>query len=135
MAFVNSVLQQARISGQQIFVAKLDILRMFASVSYDFLFETLLHFQVPLPWAQTYMRQVKGNALEISTLTKEVIHIFMTQGVIEGSPISIVAIYLILTRLLSQLRQHPLYSSSIAALEADSIQRGILLHPSGWFDD
>ena len=135
MAFVNSVLSKAHAWGQQLFVAKLDIQRMFASVNYNFLFECLLFFGIPFPWAQAFMHQVKGNVLELSTLTREQVHIFMQQGVLEGSPTSIIAVAVILTRLLQQLKSHPMYSSSAASLESDSIQPGVTLHPLGWLDD
>ena len=134
VAYLNTVLTQTRIWGPPLYFAKIDLSCMFASTCYDFLCETSFFFGVPLPWAQVFMRQVKGNALELTTVRREHIRILMYQGLVEGAPTSVIAVALILSRLLTAVRQSQQFSS-IAELEADTIQQGIPLPHLGWLDD
>lgn len=134
MAYVNAVLTQARIWGQPLYIGKLDIARMLASTEYDFLHSTLLYFGIPPSWAHVFMHQVRGNALDLSAVRMEHIRIFMHQGLIEGSPTSVLAVALLFSRLLADFREQQQYTH-VAALEGDSVQEGISSPLLGWLDD
>ena len=59
----------------------------------------------------------------------------MYQGLLEGSPISIIAIALLLSRVISQALQNLIFRAKFAKLEADDLQEGHTFEPMGWIDD
>ena len=121
--------------GQQLFICKLDTERMFATVSYEYLHSTLVMSGVPHAWCNVFMSEVKGKALHLQTVRRVLIIIFMHQGLIEGSPISIVAIAIMLTRVITNVCATRDFASHAAQREADRIQRGVPLPPNGWLDE
>ena len=105
-------------------VAKIDIQRMFASVTYD-----------SLIWRNLFLRQVVRNKLDLVTIRREDVEIFLYKGVLEGAATSIVAIALLLSLLIEDIENDPRYHALVPKLEADALQPSVPLCPHGWLDD
>ena len=82
-----------------------------------------------------YLYQLLGNTLVLKTVRGDTVHICMQQGLLEGSPISVLAVGLLLTRFLQQLRGAEAYKLVTAALEGDQYQQPIPLCEKCWIDD
>ena len=86
-------------------VSKIDIRHMFASVPHVAVARTLEHFDVPVFWRNLLMHQIVANRFLLKTVRVEVIEIELRRGLIEGSPISVIIIGLVLTFFLVAIKE------------------------------
>ena len=116
IAYVNSAVQHARVWSQSLVVAKLDVRRMLASVSYFALHDTLVYFNIPVEWIRVIFNQVTCVRFELHALNSKVVYGDLYNGLVEGSPLSMLLIGLTLTRCLRQLEETPGYKDLQVAL-------------------
>ena len=135
IARVNAMLGQARTWGQPLLLLKIDIARMFATIDHQHLADSLRYWNVPEPWINIFMKQVVKVSLQVQTLKRDSVTIDVECGVMEGAPISTVAIALSVTRWIKELKAHPNFGSACASLEGDSVQESLQIYPCGWVDD
>ena len=90
---------------------------------------------VPIAWIILIMSQLTKNRFELHTLNTRVIYIDSDRGSVEGSPISVILIALVLSYLMALLDKHPVHNHLHAALEGDACQARRQLVDLGWIDD
>ena len=73
---------------------------MFAAVTFEQMHATLVYFGVPECWGNIFMHQLLGNTLVLKTVRGDTVYISMQRGLLEGSPISVLAVGLLLTHFL-----------------------------------
>ena len=130
VAYVNTALAHAHLWQFALVTAQVDFARMFASVEYAQLSNTLMYFGVPVEWRSVILAQVAYNAFSITT-----IRVDLYKGLVEGSPISVLLVGLLLTHFLILLRASPTYKLYQVVLPGDDFQPPLELREIGWIDD
>ena len=108
---------------------------MFANVKYATLHDTLGFYDVPDEFCNIIMAQVAGNAFDICTIKGEHFVIDLRKGIVEGSPISVLLVGLLLSRFLLLLRSAPSFSDTVVKFPGDAHQAELTLDSKGWVDD
>ena len=135
IAYVNTSISQAFLWGVGLVTTKVDFKRMVASVTYQQLQQTLQYFCVPAEWQHIVLAQVAANVFQIKAVRGEVFHVDLQRGLVEGSPMSVLLIALLLSHFLLLLHDDPRYAEFKVTLPGDSAQPPITLAETGWIDD
>ena len=74
-------------------------------------------------------------AFDIGTMKGEHFVIDLCRGIVEGSPISVLLVGLLLSRFLLLLRSAPSFSEAVVMFPGDAHQPKLTLDSKGWIDD